>query len=115
MSQEHFDVLESTGRLSATRETFVSPTQAFSEAYEGVLVRFTVGKGTTAALEGIGVRDASAATARRYPGMPLVSRGWRNTSAFFKGEGTGHINIGLGGGRALSIFNRALTGFERVR
>ncbi len=114
MSQDHFDVLGSTG-LSATRETFVSPTQAFSKTCEGVLVKFTVRKGTTAALEAIGVLNASAATARRYPDMPLVSRGWRNTSAFFKGEGTDHINIGLGGGDALDIFNEAITGFERIR
>ncbi|WFE24849.1 ricin-type beta-trefoil lectin domain protein [Solwaraspora sp. WMMD791] len=115
MSQEHFDILDSGGGISATRETFISPTQAFSEAYEGVLVRFTVEEGTTAALESIGVRNNSAVTARRYPGMPLVMRGWRNKFAFFKGEGAGHINIGLGGGTALKIFNKAITNFEKVR
>ncbi|WP_414943219.1 polymorphic toxin-type HINT domain-containing protein [Amycolatopsis sp. cmx-11-32] len=115
MSQGHFDSLEATGRLSATRETFISPTRAFSEDYDGILVRFTVRKGTTESLSDIGVRDASAASARAFPNMGLVSRGWRETSAFFKGKGAGHVNIGLGGGKALDIFNDGIVGFERLR
>jgi hypothetical protein len=51
--------------------------------------------------------------AAAYPDMPLVSRGWTSTSAFFKGEG-GIINIGLGRGPALDIFNDAIEGFEVV-
>jgi hypothetical protein len=47
------------------------------------------------------------------PVMPLVSRGWTSTSAFFKGEG-GILNIGLGRGRGLGIFNDAIEGFEVV-
>ena len=100
--------------LTDTRETFVSPTRGFSESYEGVLVRLTARGGTTAALENIGVRNVSAATAARYPNMPLVARGWGSTSALFKGEGRNHVNIGLGGGRALDMFNDAIVGFERV-
>ncbi|MGP4101388.1 polymorphic toxin-type HINT domain-containing protein [Nonomuraea sp. KM90] len=42
MSDEHFETLQSTGRLPATSETFISPTQAFSEAYGGRLVEFTL-------------------------------------------------------------------------
>jgi hypothetical protein len=45
--------------------------------------------------------------------MPLVSSGWTSTSAFFKGEG-GILNIGLGRGPALDIFNDAILGYEVV-
>lgn len=62
-----------------------------------MLVEFKVADGTMSALEAIGVRHASRATASAYPEMPVVSGRWRQTSAFFKGE-KGVINIGLGGG-----------------
>ena len=77
------------------------------------MVRFTVRPGTTDALAGVGVRDTSALASEAYPDMPLVSKGWMGTSAFFKGEGT-QINIGLGRGPALDIFNDAITGIEEV-
>jgi RHS repeat-associated protein len=115
MSKEHYETLETTGRLSPTRETFISPSREFSESYEGVLVQFTLRKGTTEKLVNIGVRDTSTATARAFPRMPLVSRGWRKTAAFFKGEGPKHVNIGLGGGKALDIFNDGIIGVKRLR
>jgi RHS repeat-associated protein len=114
MSDEHFNTLQSTGKLSATKETFISPTQAFSEGYTGRLVKFTVRSGTTDKLAQIGVRDASAATRAAFPNMPLVSKGWTRTAAFFKGEGASHINIGLGRGAALDIFNEGITAFEEI-
>jgi hypothetical protein len=70
--------------------------------------------GTTDALLNVGVRDSSARAARAFPDMPLVSKGWSATSAFFKGEGE-RINIGLGRGTALDIFNEGLTDFEKLR
>jgi RHS repeat-associated protein len=115
MSEAHYQTLKDGGGLSATAETFISPTREFSESYEGVLVRFTVKPGTTAALEEIGVRDASRATRARFPNMPMVGKGWRKTSAFFKGEGENHINIGLGGGDALELFNANITSWEVLR
>jgi hypothetical protein len=54
-----------------------------------------------------GISDAA------YPDTPLVSRGWTSTLAFFKGEG-GILNIGLGRGPGLDIFNDAIEGFEVV-
>lgn len=36
--------------------------------------------------------------------MPVVNMGWSLFDAFFKGEGS-QINIGLGQGSALEIFN----------
>ncbi|MFE0271759.1 ricin-type beta-trefoil lectin domain protein [Streptomyces sp. NPDC058992] len=115
MSEEHYQTLKNGGGLSATAETFISPTQAFSEAYDGVLVKFTVKPGTTAALQQIGVRDASRATRTKFPNMPLVGKGWRKKNAFFKGEGDNHINIGLGGGDALKLFNKNVDAWEVIR
>jgi hypothetical protein len=111
MSKAHVEDLHATGRLPATAETFISPSAKFSSAYDGTMVEFTMRAGTTDALAGVGVRDASAVAAGAYPNMPLVSRGWTATSAFFKGEG-GIINIGLGRGTALDIFNDAIQGFR---
>jgi hypothetical protein len=64
-------------------------------------------------LVNVGVRDSSALTSQAFPDMPLVSKGWSADSAFFKGEGT-QINIGLGRGPALNIFNEGLIDFERL-
>lgn len=115
MSEAHYKVLTETGRLSATSETFISPTQGFSEDYQGVLVKFKMQPGTRSSLEQIGVRDASAATGAEYPDMPTVGKGWTRNNAFFKGEGADHINIGLGKGKALSTFNDNIAGFDKVK
>ena len=113
MSDANFAELQATGRLPATAETFISPTKSFASGYDGTLVEFSVKPGTTNSLAGVGVRDASAATSAAYPGMPGVSKGWTSTSAFFKGEGA-QINIGLGRGQALDIFNDSIVGFRNV-
>jgi hypothetical protein len=113
MSDDNYVSLKATGRLPATSETFISPTQGFSEGYEGTLVKFTLRPGTTSALEGVGVRDTSAITGAAYPDMPAVSSGWTSTSAFFKGEGN-QINIGLGRGNGLDIFNDSIIDFNEV-
>ncbi len=117
MSPSNYDELVATRRLPAggrESQTMISPTRQFSEAYDGPLVEFTVRPGTTDALVGMGVRDTSALTAAAYPDMPLVSKGWKDTSAYFKGEGK-QINIGLGDGPALDTFNRGIQDFRRVR
>lgn len=84
-------------------ETFISPTQAFSEGYDWGLVEFKVKTGTTDALLDIGVGDSSMLVNSTYD-LPTVQKGWTSGNAFFKGEGT-QINIGLGKGNALDIFN----------
>ncbi|HEV7129339.1 MAG TPA: hypothetical protein VGN32_18035, partial [Ktedonobacterales bacterium] len=76
-------------------------------------VRFTVQGGTQDALANVGVRDASAIASAAYPDMPLVGSGWAKSSAFFKGEG-GILNIGLGRGPALDIFNDQILDYEEV-
>lgn len=113
MSKENFGQLQATGRVPATSETFVSPSGEYASRYEGVTVKFAVRGGTQDALAGVGVRDASAVASAAYPDMPLVSPGWTSTSAFFKGEG-GILNIGLGRGPGLDIFNDGILGYEVV-
>jgi RHS repeat-associated protein len=110
MSKSDLELLQTTGRIPATGETFISPSEDFASTYEGATVRLSVRAGTMRALEGIGVRDTSLLAATRYPEMPIVGPGWGATSAFFKAEG-GLINIGLGSGPALDLFNESLLGW----
>ena len=94
----------------------ISPTQSFSEGYSGVLVKFYLRSGTTQALANVGVSDGSPLTASQYPDMPPVYKGWMNNSAYFKQEGGGEpqINIGLGRGAGLDIFNDGIVGFDDI-
>ena len=113
MSKANSEQLHATGRVPATSETFISPSQEYAQGYNGVTVRFSVRAGTQDALAGIGIRDSSAVSSAAYPAMPSPQNfsGWTRTSAYFKGEG-GILNIGLGRGPALDIFNDAILGFE---
>ncbi|WP_312429677.1 hypothetical protein [Lacrimispora sp.] len=113
MSKADYETLLSTGKIPATGETFISPTQSFSQGYDGVIIEFQVKAGTTNALESIGLRDVSNLTSAQYPNMPGVLSGWGSNNALFKGEGI-QINIGLGKGSALDIFNNNITGFKVV-
>lgn len=115
MSKEHYDKLVATGQLQPTAETFVSPTQGFSEDYQGVLVKFKMQPGTRDKLTEIGVRDTSRATSAEFPDMPTVGKGWTRNNAFFKGEGADHTNIGLGRGKALKVFNDNIADFEKIK
>jgi hypothetical protein len=45
--------------------------------------------------------------------MSDVSRGWMKNNAFFKAE-KGFINIGLGYGKALDIFNKGIVIFVKL-
>ena len=45
MSKEHYDELLRTNKMRATGETATSPNIAFSEGYEGYLVKFKVKRG----------------------------------------------------------------------
>ena len=114
MSPAHAEELLAKGRLPATAETFISPTRGFAESYEGVLMEIEVHPGTTAQLAEVGVRDTSALTGASYPNMPLVGRGWPARKAFFRAEGA-QINIGLGRGGALEIFNNNIAGVNVIR
>lgn len=111
MSRADFEHFLSTGKLKATTETFISPTRKFSEDYKGVLVKFQLAEGTTQALRDIGVRAHGKKSEALLPDLPQVKKGWARSKALFKPEGD-QINIGLGKGRALDVFNQGIRGFE---
>lgn len=114
MSIEHYKEFLETGRIPATTETFISPTLQFSEAYEGILVKFQMAEGTTDALKDIGVRAHGSKSAELLPELPQVKRKWGNSKALFKPEGD-QINIGLGKGKALNLFNDSIVGHETIK
>jgi hypothetical protein len=99
----------------------ISPTQAYSEFYDGILVEFRMEAGTTQELAAIGVRDATDMTVLAYPNMARVFSGWGEAgAAYFKMEGVsrglpGQINIGLGRGAALDLFNSRIARINVVR
>jgi RHS repeat-associated protein len=116
MKDKHYARFLKTGKVPATGETFTSPTEAESQGYRGVLVKFTLKPGTIGKLEAIGVRDATQPlTAAQYPEMPLLqdTRNWTQNNAFFKEENN-QVNIGLGKGKGLDTFNDNITGHEVV-
>jgi hypothetical protein len=92
-------------------ERFVYDRTGFSEDYKGVLVKFQLEEGTTNALREIGVRAHGAKSSRLFPDLPEVKKRWGMSKALFKPE-RDQINIGLGKGQAIDIFNDRLRGFE---
>ena len=82
MSEADYAALQETGQLSATSETFITPSADYAAQYEGVTVEFQVQGGTTAALAEVGVRDSSNLVSSAYPDMPSLSSGWTSDSAF---------------------------------
>ncbi|WP_282162852.1 RHS repeat domain-containing protein [Ulvibacterium marinum] len=113
MSAKDFSVFAKTGKVPATSETFISPTRAFSEAYDGILVEIKVKKGTLDALRKIGVGDGTNLVKQSVGDLPKVSRGWTEAKAFFKKEG-GQVNVGLGKGEALKTFNKNIVGAKVI-
>jgi RHS repeat-associated protein len=114
MSEDHFQHLDETGQLLSTGETSISPTQAFSEDYDGRLVEFQLRPGTIEELAGVGVRDDSNIVKALYPDMPEGGKGWAANHARFKGEGD-QINIALGRGPGLEIFNRNIISYREIK
>ena len=120
ISEEAYASLKLTGKMPAgLEETFISPTEAFSQDYRGVLLKFTLKRGTLSQLENIGVRNTGELINETYGNMPVVKKGWKASNAFFKQEtneaGLQQINIGLGDGKALEIFNKNIQNFEVLR
>ena len=116
MSKRHFKKLRNTGRLKATGETFISTKHAYSSKYRGVLIRFEMQDDFIDKLSKIGVRDKSEVTKTKCPNMPVISDvpgDWTRSSAYFKGE-KGVLNIGLGKGKGLDIFNQNIVSFKQV-
>ncbi|WP_250211217.1 RHS repeat protein [Morganella morganii] len=110
--ESHYSTLVDTGKLSATTETSVSPALAYSEGYNGVLVRFTLKEGTIAKLADIGgaVNDPAA----KRLGLKPLGAGWNEHSAGFKTEGN-QMTIHLGKGKGLDTFNDNIVAYHRMK
>ena len=127
MSKSDYDILVSTRKLSATSETFTSPTLEYIKAVgygreNGVIVKFQMKQGTLEKLESIGVRnDNSIRMIQHYPNMQEAKTitNWIQNNALFKTEGSKYgleqINIGLGKGKAISEFNENIINFEIIK
>jgi RHS repeat-associated protein len=119
MSNEEFAIFSKSGKLPVGGEKFISTQMEYSQKYIGkpgyeVLVEFNTKEGTLKQLANIGVRDNSKMVIQNgFGNLPKVSKGWQPTNALFKGEGS-TLNIGLGSGSALSIFNKNIVGFKIV-
>ena len=117
MSSDDFAYLQKTNKIKwagGRSETFITPKAKYAKYnYNGVTVRFKVKRSTVNSLEQIGVRNHSWLTAKKYSKMPIVKKGWMKTNAFFKAE-RDIINIGLGNGQALSIFNSGILWFKPI-
>ena len=112
MSPADYARMQRTGAIPATGETFVSPSQAYSAGYDGVLVRVTTAPGTAQQLSEIGV-VANPGTANLFPGMPVAAKGWTANNAMLKLEGN-VVNTSLGRGSALTTFNKNIVKFEQL-
>ena len=116
MSARDYDYLRMTNEFLASGETFISPTVSFSRSYNGITVKFKLNNGTISMLEQVVLSNGHRAMLAKqlYPDMPHVKGiKWSEDFAYFKAEGV-QVNIGLGKGRALEIFNRNIINFEKV-
>ena len=123
MSKEHYEELLKTGRMIGTGETTTSPTRAFSESYEGYLVQFKMKRGTIDELKLIGVTDGNPLVKRLFGKMPMnseVGGNWSKSKARFKVEtlrttNSKQVNIALGQGEALNIFNNNIIEYQLIK
>ncbi|WP_340617101.1 RHS repeat protein [Xenorhabdus entomophaga] len=118
ISQDHFNILQKTRKLSATTETSISPALAYSSKYQGVTVQFTLKPGTLAEIQAIGIAQNQGAE-KIFPGMQKMSTlegDWAKQHALFKkeGESTPQITTQLGKGAALDIFNANIIGYRKI-
>lgn len=105
MSKKHYEELVKTNRMPGTGETTTSPTMSFSENYEGILVQFKVKRGTIRNLEEIGIAERNhVGILVQHPLLKADKSPWSLENARFKLE-NGQVNIALGRGKALEIFN----------
>ena len=122
MTKTDLETLKSTGKLTASSETFTSPTLTYikNTGYNGTIVKFQMKTGTIDKLVKIGVRnDSGEKMMLNFSKMDRVKKGWTTNNALFKTEGGNYnieqVNIGLGKGKALEIFNENIINFEIIK
>jgi len=122
MTKTDLETLKSTGKLAASSETFTSPTLTYikNTGYNGTIVKFQMKTGTIDKLVKIGVRnDSGEKMMLNFSKMDRVKKGWTTNNALFKTEGGNYnieqVNIGLGKGKALEIFNENIINFEIIK
>ena len=124
MTKTDLEILKSTGKLTASSETFTSPTLSYikNAGYNGTIVKFQIKTGTIEKLEKIEIRnDKTRKMMTNFSQMPPMNsvENWTQTRALFKTEGTKQglqqINISLGKGKALETFNENIVKFEIVK
>lgn len=118
-----FEKLKSTFKIppGASKETTTSPNISFTNSYDGVLIKFFVNKGTIDKLVKDGISDGANYTKSKFPTLPIPANGykWTKNNSRFKTEGTNtsggpQVNIQLGEGKALEIFNSSILYFEKL-
>ena len=132
MPMEHYNELKSTFKLlgSSAKETSTSPNSIFSQPYTangGVLIKMWAEPGTIDKLKAIGLRSDPTihpllkSTIGELPFLPpgkSTQSGWYNSFTLFKVESNANVpqqvNIQLGTGKGLNIFNEGLIYFEKI-
>lgn len=115
MSKEHYDELVKTNKMLGTGETTTSPNIAFSENYEGYLVQFKMKRGTIEQLENIGIAGRNHPDILAiHPSLKKDISPWNEDYARFKLEKE-QVNIALGKGKALEIFNNNIEEFKFIK
>lgn len=126
MREESFELLCLNCVLEGRSEMFTSPTLEYIEAIgygnNGAVVQFLVKHGTLDKLMDCGVKnDETRKMMEYFPKMLHVFevKHWEKHHALFKTEGhklnMTQINIGLGTGDALALFNENIVAFQRVK
>lgn len=79
------------------------------------MVQFKVKRGTIDELRNIGIAaEDNKIVLRQFPGLKSDISPWNNKFARFKLE-KGQVNIALGNGSALEIFNSNLLEFVKIK
>ena len=120
MTKTDLETLKSTGKLTASSETFTSPTLSYikNTGYNGTIVKFQIKIGTIEKLVKIGIRnDSGEKMMLNFSKMDRVKKDGQ--LIIFKTEGGSYnieqVNIGLGKGKALETFNENIINFEIIK
>ena len=124
MTKTDLETLKSTGKLTASSETFTSPTLTYikNTGYNGTIVKFQMKTGTIEKLKKIGTvkkSDSGRELMKDFGDLLINKKGWIQESTLFKIEGTklgtSQVNIGLGKGKGVEIFNENIINFQIVK